>query len=80
MAEDPHIIDTDGDGKYVMLPYEEYERLKETEEEYRELKEFREAKEAGGGRGFSPYCEAPDLNSSQLSALAENWLKSLSRG
>lgn len=80
MTEDTQIIEKEGNKKYVMLPYEEYLRLREAKEDCEELRAFREAKElreespwSGAGSYFRP--GSAGLGRQDISSLAERWLR-----
>ncbi|MDA3950084.1 MAG: hypothetical protein PF508_12810 [Spirochaeta sp.] len=40
----PQVLEKDGKKEFVILPYEEYERIAETLNDYDDLRELREAK------------------------------------
>ena len=42
----PQILETDGKEEFVILPYEEFERIEQELSDYYDLRELREAKHA----------------------------------
>ncbi|AQQ09615.1 Phd_YefM [Sedimentisphaera cyanobacteriorum] len=50
----PQIIGKDGKKQFVVLPFEEYERIKDKLQDYEDLQELREAKASDAGKdGFN---------------------------
>ncbi len=84
-SDNAHIIEREGNRKFVMLPYEEYLQLREAEKDCEELKAFRKAKEL---REESPWSGASEYVSPRrssvqphdVSSLARRWLEQVQRG
>ncbi len=85
MSDQARIIEREGDGKFVMLPYEEYLHLCEAKRDRDELRAFREAKELREESPFSGagFFEPPGpvrVRSHEVSDLASRWLKLVRQG
>jgi PHD/YefM family antitoxin component YafN of YafNO toxin-antitoxin module len=50
----PSILERDGKKAFVVLPYEEFEKLQEELEDYEDLKDLRAAKAEEGSATVSP--------------------------
>ncbi len=54
----PEILKKDGKNEFVVLPYEEYEALKELLDDYQDLLDLRAAKNAESAEPSVPLAEA----------------------
>ena len=50
----PSILEHDGKKTFAVLPYEEFQRVREELDDYEDLKDLRAAKAAEGGAPVSP--------------------------
>ena len=54
IALHPNILERDGRKAFAVLPYEEFEKVREELEDYEDLKDLRKAKAEEGSAAVSP--------------------------